>query len=229
MRLLALFIVCFFPFTAVGDECSNRQAKTGLISGYGISLRNGPGTTTKAVKFLNLGTTVHIVERGQCATLAGKTGRWVKVRATLLGHGKQPLAEGWMFDAYVAYPDMFKPGNQWNGPAEWIEADGVSFLVKYTFGPGATFTHERHQIEGAGIHNTGYVFSFGNILMLNIFPEQPKDLTGLYKFVVKDRNGNLCRNEDAFKFDTDVDEINIDIGEDGICPKTEGAEGVVRW
>jgi len=230
MRHIALIILYFFSFVAIGDECPDRRAKTGLISGYGISLRSAPGTTTKVIRLLNLGTTVHIFERGQCATIDGKTGRWVRVRASLPAYGKRPLAEGWVFDAYVAYPDMFKPGNQWNGPAEWIEADGLSFFEKYTFSSDATFLHVRYEgEENPKIYNTGHVFSYGNILMLNIFPEEPKDLSGLYKFVVKDRNGNICRNEDAFKLDTDTDEININIGEDGICPKNDCTECIVRW
>lgn len=82
-------------------ECPSRAATDGVLSGDKVNLREQPDITSRVLRNLIHGTKVKVLERNDtCLSIGSKDGQWVKVRVL----DKDPIKEGWIFDAYVAYP-----------------------------------------------------------------------------------------------------------------------------
>ncbi len=88
-------------------QCAKNTAKFGTVIGDNVTLRSEPDQTGDMRAALPFGTVVHIIDSARnCTAVAGKTGRWIKIRVKrfALGSNQQETGgEGWMFDTYVDY------------------------------------------------------------------------------------------------------------------------------
>ncbi len=90
-----------------GGFCVQNKAKFGTLIGDKVSLRSDPDQASGKVDVLPFGTVVHVIDNTQnCTVLAGKTGRWIKVKVKRFpwdSEREKAENEGWVFDTYVDY------------------------------------------------------------------------------------------------------------------------------
>lgn len=89
--------------------CLERTSDLPIVGALAVNLRTSPSLASEVLKPLYRGTELSVLERSErCETVNGRLGRWVRVR-------KQASAdtEGWVFDAYLVYPQHADPFAIW--------------------------------------------------------------------------------------------------------------------
>ncbi len=88
-------------------QCAKNTAKFGTVIGDNVTLRSEPDQTSDKRAALPFGAVVYVTDSARnCTTVAGKTGRWIKIRVKrfALGSSQQETgSEGWVFDTYIDY------------------------------------------------------------------------------------------------------------------------------
>ncbi len=89
--------------------CLERTSDLPIVGALAVNLRTAPSLTSEVLKPLYRSTELRVLERSDnCETINGRPGRWVRVRE----HASND-SQGWVFDAYLAYPQHADPYPIW--------------------------------------------------------------------------------------------------------------------
>jgi len=77
------------------------------VGALAVNLRTSPSLASEILKPLYRATELSVLERSErCETVSGRLGRWVRVQIS-------DDMEGWVFDAYLVYPQHSDPFPIW--------------------------------------------------------------------------------------------------------------------
>jgi hypothetical protein len=91
------------------ESCLERTSPAPIVGARAVNLRTEPSLTSDILKPLRRGTELGVLERSEsCLTINGRPGRWVRVQEQAVDD-----SEGWVFDAYLVYPQHADPFAIW--------------------------------------------------------------------------------------------------------------------
>jgi len=193
-----LFMVYFNQLHASGKD---NNIIVLPVSATLLNMRDEPGLNGKIIGQLTQGMMVVLKKKSlKKVILDGMEGSWVLVEAKIKNPDYDPNSsewnktftyinrEGWIFDAYVAYPEKFQKINQFN----YYKLTGCigDWCKDYEFYENGTYNSKSHDERYNEVITRGSIYRFQNII--KTIPDN-KNSEAMY-FFINDK-GKICTSE----------------------------------